>query len=611
MSAARSPSLLFFALALAGFLPGSGELAAQEQETCPSGVVSRIEVDPHRIFEPEESGEVGALRLYFGLMNAIHITTRESLIRSELFFREGDCFDPFLLDESERVLRALEFIRTADVTEEVQADGSHAVQVVTADAVSIKLSLGVTFDDGFTFENVGISEINLLGRGITLGAFRREQREILERGVEFATPRMFGKPIDARLVGGATRDGTFLRQSVFLPFINERSRFAARQAIDWSVSPFAYAVTPGEGYSHVLLPVDRFQAELTSAFRWGEESSLFWLGGGLSWEGLDSDHPEGVEVVRDKDFKNPASAPDSVPDVLASQVSPQNATRIHLMAARRNIVFDRRRRLDAVDAVQDVRVGTEIVATVAPSLGILEIGDHPTDDVYYRLEAFGGGGLGELFWTLNGSIEARRVGEQVQDDGGRWKDVITELAGVLFWQPSLDLVGGEPGRHTFLLRASWDQGRYSTRPFQLTLGGRDAVRGYSRDAFPGAGRLILTAEHRPFLGWPRTQLFDVGASFFLDVGRMWAGDAPYGVDSGWKAAIGFGLRLATPAGSDRTTRIEFTLPFDRSAEADPTYFRFYVDLGGVLRGFKNEQLQRNRFSGVSSDLVNRPRREGR
>ena len=39
-----------------------------------------------------------------------------------------------------------------------------------------------------------------------------------------------------------------------------------------------------------------------------------------------------------------------------------------------------------------------------------------------------------------------------------------------------------------------------------------------------------------------------------------------------------------------------------------TYFRFYVDLGGVLRGFSKEQVDRSRYTGVSSDLVNRPRR---
>lgn len=581
------------------------------QEACESGLVSRIDVETNRIFDPEESGEAGALRFYYRIMNAVHVVTRESLIRSELFFREGDCYDQFLVDESERVLRALEFIRTAEITTEPQADGTEAVRVVTRDATSIKLSLGIAVDDGFTFENVGLSEINFLGRGITLGIFRREQREVLERGVEFATPRLFGAPIDARISGGATRDGTFMRQSLFLPFIHERSRFAARQSINWSVAPFAYAVTPGQDFTHVLLPVDRLKAELTSAFRWGEEGRLFWVGGGLSWEAFDSpDYPEDVQIVQDKDFKNPLAAPDTVSEALAGQVFPQNATRLQLMVSRRDIVFRRRRRLDHVDAVQDVRVGTEIVATVAPRLPILEIGDHPSEDAYFRLQLFAGNALGDFFWSVDGSIEGRRLLETPEDDDSRWRDVLTEVSGVLFWQPALVKDDGDPGQHTFVVKASWHRGRSTTRPFQVTLGGRDAVRGYSRDAFPGGQRLILTGEHRLFLGWPRTQLFDVGAAFFLDAGKMWAEDAPFGVDSGWKAAIGFGLRLGSPAGSDRTTRIEFTLPFDRSIEADPTYFRFYVDLGGVLRGFKNEQMDRSRYSGISSDLVNRPRREG-
>ncbi len=582
--------------------------ALKAQGACETGLISRIDIETNRIFEPEESGEAGVLKGLYRVMNAVHVTTRESYVRSELFVREGDCYDQFLVDESERVIRALEFISTAEVEGVRQDDGTYVVRVVTRDAVSIKLSLGITFDDGFTFENIGISEINFLGRGLLIGVFRREQREILERGVELGSPRAFGLPLDVRLSGGATRDGSFLRESIFLPFINERSQFSARQTIDWAEQPFAYAVTPGEGVTHALLPVNAFKAELTSAVRWGDERALFWVAGGLSWEGVDfPGYPETVQVVENKDFKNPVEAPDTVASLLAGQAIPQNATRLHFLASRRDVVFRRRRRLDAVNAVQDVRVGTEVVATVAPSINAFQIGSHRSEDVYTRLEFFGGSHLGtEWFWTTQLSLEGRL---QTVEEGGnqdRWTDVIAELQGVLFWQPAYR--PEDPGRHTLMARASWDDGQTTQRPYQLTLGGRDGVRGYSRDAFPGARRAIITLEDRIFLGWPSTQLFDLGAAVFFDAGRMWAQDVPFGVDSGWKASVGFGLRLASPAGSDRTTRIEFTLPFDRTPEADPTYFRFYVDLGGVLRGLKNEQMERSRFSGVSSDMVNRPRR---
>jgi hypothetical protein len=577
------------------------------QEVCEAGLISRVEVETNRIFDPEDSGEAGALVFFYRIMNAIHVVTRESYIRSELFFEEGDCFDQFLIDESERVVRALEFISTAEIIDQRQPDGTYHIRVVTRDAVSIKLSLGITVDDGFNFENVGLTEINLLGRGATLGIFRREQREVLEKGVELGTPRAFGSPLDVRLSGGSTRDGTFLRESVMLPFLNERSTFAGRQSVDWANEPFAYSLVPGSGFTHVLLPIDRFKMELISALRWGEEGGLFWLGGGLAWEAIDStEFPDGVELVRDKDFPNPVPAPDTVAQLVASQAFPQNATRLTVMASRRDVVFTRRRRLDAVDAVQDVRIGTEVVATFAPAIDFLRIGDHPSDDVYGRLEVFASAEGGPLLWTTQMSVEGRLQRERESEDAARWQDVLVELEGVVFWQPAGLLT--DPGRHTVMARLSWDDGQTTTRPYQLTLGGRDGVRGYSRDAFPGGRRAIITLEDRIFLGWPNTQLFDVGATIFADFGRMWAQDAPFGVDSGWKGSVGLGLRLASPAGSDRTTRIEFTFPFDRSVEADPTYFRFYVDLGGVLRGFTSEQMQRSRFSGVSSDLVNRPRR---
>jgi hypothetical protein len=334
---------------------------------------------------------------------------------------------------------------------------------------------------------------------------------------------------------------------------------------------------------------------------------LFWLGGGLSWDGVDfPDYPESVQGVVDKDFPNPVVAPDTAALIISDQVNSQNATRVHFMVSRRDIVFTRRRRLDAVDAIQDVRLGTEIVATVAPSIGILEVGDNPADDIYGRLEFFGGNSISDFFWTVNASVEGNLRKNRENPDDGNWKDVITEVGSVLFWQPLLNI--DDPGRHTLVLKASWERGRLTTRPFQLTLGGRDGVRGYSRDAFPGGNRVLLTIEERLFVGWPDIQLFDVGAAAFVDVGRMWSEDAPFGVDSGWKGALGVSLLLGSPSGSDKTTRIEFTLPFDRSIEADPTYFRFYVDLGGVLRGFSKEQVDRSRYSGVSSDLVNRPRR---
>jgi hypothetical protein len=47
---------------------------------------------------------------------------------------------------------------------------------------------------------------------------------------------------------------------------------------------------------------------------------------------------------------------------------------------------------------------------------------------------------------------------------------------------------------------------------------------------------------------------------FVDAGRIWAGDAPFGVDSRWLANVGIGIRGAFPPGSHNAFRIDVAAP---------------------------------------------------
>jgi hypothetical protein len=58
-----------------------------------------------------------------------------------------------------------------------------------------------------------------------------------------------------------------------------------------------------------------------------------------------------------------------------------------------------------------------------------------------------------------------------------------------------------------------------------------------------------------------------GLSAFADAGRVWAGDAPFGVDSGTKAGVGVGLLAAFPPESPTLWRLDFALPASRDPEA--------------------------------------------
>jgi hypothetical protein len=55
---------------------------------------------------------------------------------------------------------------------------------------------------------------------------------------------------------------------------------------------------------------------------------------------------------------------------------------------------------------------------------------------------------------------------------------------------------------------------------------------------------------------------ELGVAGLLQSGRLWAGDAPYGVNTGWRHGVGVALIVATPKGSRQTLRIELGHPLN-------------------------------------------------
>jgi hemolysin activation/secretion protein len=140
-------------------------------------------------------------------------------------------------------------------------------------------------------------------------------------------------------------------------------------------------------------------------------------------------------------------------------------------------------------------------------------------------------------------------------------------------------------------------------PFQLTLGGRDAVRGFAEEHSPGGRRLLLTVEDRIFFNWPWPDLIDLGLTLFADAGRVWSGDVPYGVDSGWEAALGIGLRYSLPAGSRRGGRIDLAWPLGAPPNHGPVFRFTLLELLGIGPGVKDLQLERTRRTRTGPDFL--------
>ena len=580
-------------------LLGSTSASALAGQVCTDGEISEILVTPHSIFDTDTATAGGTFGWALNLANGIHADTNEDFLRAELLFEVGDCYDPFLVGESERLIRQLAFISRVDVSDERQPDGSVHVTLETWDRWTLQVDPRIRLEEGFEFLGIDIRERNLLGRGMTVGAFYREDRERLAIGGNFATTRLLGTRWDGRVQASRTRNGSSVQQAFAYPFVGEVGRYSAVQSYVRQEDLFSYSLPEGGTFSHVVQPWGERSMEITVAGRRGRPGRLTILGVGLSREEWEySTFADGAEVVRDLDFGNAEPAPPFINAILAPQLRDYSTTRLNVILAQRNLSFQQFDGLDFLRGVQDVPVGAEVAVTLGRSLPFLGSNSATEDsDFFGRIRAFAG--LTSGGWVLASaiSVEGRNIFGGASDG---WNDILGEFDVYAYWRPT------ETSRHTLFSRISGTGGWSVTGPFQLTLGGSTGLRGYSVDGLPGGRRLIGTLEDRIYLGSPGNGFLDLGMTTFLDVGSIWDGGVPFGADSGFLATAGAGLRIGFPGGTRGLTRIDIAFPLNGpDAFSQPT-FRVSAELLGLWRGVEDRQLRRARRTSVGLGILPDP-----
>ncbi len=565
------------------------------QEVCPEGRVDHLVIDNHSIFDPESLPKGVRLRWAYELANRIHVRTREGLIRRELLFEEGDCFDPHLLRESARILREFRFIARADVHETSEPDGSRRVVVDTRDEWTTQVFMNARFEGGFRFEGFGIVEENFLGQGVTLGAFAITYKEQRDVGAILEVPRVGRTGWDVRFGGTGTRVGSSWDQAILHPFRGEVGTRAFRQQFQQRDDLFAYVLSDGTGdLTHLTLPLRVERAEISGAVRAGEPGRWLVLGGGLSRDRIAPGSLAEAEVIRNQDFSDPLEPPPGLTDPIAHQLLTRESVRLNLLVGLRHLEYRTRTGLDALRGVQDVPVGFDGYLAAGRSLGSVTP-ERPRESHLGGMVRGGFSG-NDLTGFLSLRTEARFEEAQVGRNQGL-QDILAE--GHMLAYLHLDALPG----HATVARASYLGGWRTTTPFQLILGGIDGVRGYGEAELPVGRRAVFSLEHRTPLPNPFPELADLGATLFGDLGQGWAGDAPHAGATGWRGTVGFGLRLGFPAGSSAVIRADIAFPVDGESDGGGPIFRVTArEWIGLLHPLYNLQLARSRRTGITGEF---------
>lgn len=541
------------------------------QSLCDGRPIREIRVRTASLFAP---GDPDFLGVVSAVGNAVHWRTRPEVVRRELLFREGDPCDPARLAETARVLRAQPYIREAVIVPVAAPDGGVDVLVETRDEWSLRAGIRFADNSGFPVRQVRVAEENVLGRGLRVQLRYDGQRRHPAYDVDATTHQFLGG-LEAQGVAGRSSVGLVGEERVLRPFKSEYDRVAWRESARYRKEPFLL-IAPALGW--VDVPVLAVSADLGAAARWGTPGRLALLGGALSVERL---------LAVDAPMAHEAGDDSAAAAAVAGRYSERRRARLHLFAGARAVRFRPRYGVDAVHALEDAREGVEAGIVVGKSLfgsaGLQR-------DWFAAGELAAGAEFQRTLAFVRGKVEGRYL---LADR--HWDGVLAE-GQVLFYS--------EVSRRSVVVLSASGAGGWNTRtPFQLRLGGPSGIRGYGINALPVGRRIVLQGEHRHFVG-TLLGAADVGTAAFVDVGRGWAGDAVFGEDTGLRAAVGGGLRIAAPRGSRRTYRIDFAVPLSHGGGVE-----FQVGVNqqfGVFRG-ESADLARSREQVSSSSIFNFPR----
>jgi hypothetical protein len=186
----------------------SEEMPTAEELDAMNLRIGAIEIDSRNIFDLDDPEED---RWLYRWANKLHVVTKPQVIRSQLLLNEGDSYSSRLVDESERILRANEYLREASIEPLRVEDGTVDLRVSTADVWSLTPDITLGREGGENRFGLGLLERNLLGHGLLLGFKYRSDVDRDTATLDFANPHFRGSrspPFVPRWGSLATRGET-------------------------------------------------------------------------------------------------------------------------------------------------------------------------------------------------------------------------------------------------------------------------------------------------------------------------------------------------------------------------------------------------------------------
>ncbi|NMC61746.1 MAG: hypothetical protein GYA55_01115, partial [SAR324 cluster bacterium] len=441
-------------------------------------IIRSISIEIRDIFDETDSGSL------YKTINGVKVNTREQVIRRELLIKEGEAFDNFKLYETERVLRALRFLRNIELS--VSPDGDFVdIKVRVQDTWTLIPKLGYSTGDGKEKKFIGIAESDLLGYGkrAELGYAEEDNRRTVQTVWE--DPRLWGT--EQRLAAAYLQrnDGElsfFSLDRPFRSFLDTYSWGIEGNDVDTIGRLFEngdeYYIYRQRlldlGFNYTLSSARNPEDEVSRySFGWAINNARFYNATLKDYEDL-SLNP--AELLHDEALR-PENRRFSGPTFLYEYVKPD---------------FISSNYIDKFDRTEDYNLGIDFTTRLffAP-----ELTGSNNDSVLLTSNLAKGWRAGEGAFTrgefgLSSRIE-RGLGLQNSLFRTEWN--FFKVFSPSFYKESFI------GRHTFASAFSLDYGWELDKDRQFLLGADTGLRGYDARTFDGDKRFLLNIEDRIYL----------------------------------------------------------------------------------------------------------------
>jgi hypothetical protein len=538
---------------------------------CNGEVVVAISVRTLRSSELDRAQRYGPIG---SIANFMYKRTSWDVVRSFLFVREGRRCTELARTESERVLRSQPFLADARIRVVPVAPDSIQLDVATED--ELPLIVGGRIQHG-SIGGVKLGNSNI--GGYAMSAEVSYQRGFAYRdgfGARFSNHQLMGNPWTLSLEAARYPLGGSWGATLHAPFYSElrpRSWYVGAVALD-----AFYPLERTDG-PDVSVRVDRVQWMTALAWRLGR-SGKSWLAGPLL-HGERSNGGTAPVIVTDSGL-----VPYDGTDLPPQDYGYRSVRAGGVMAVRafRRVVV---RGFDALNGLQDLANGIDVVAVGAHSIASIRGVER---DVLLGGSLYAGRATTGSLIALQAQAEASRPRST-----GEWQGVLATARAAWYRKASVNRLE--------TISAEFAGGWNSRLPMQVTFSEySNGMRGFGKASIGGGQRLIVRAEERWLIPQP-WQRVDVGAAIFAEGGRLWAGDAPFGVTTPWQSSVGISLLGATPRRSKRLLRVDIAVPLTHAGRPDKIELR--AGIGDRTRWFWKEpsEVQRMRDGGLLQRIL--------